>query len=41
MCMVVRHNQVALVCNKHYREQQILVVLIVILKIYFVSSVGV
>jgi len=41
MCVVVRHNQVALVCNKHYREQQILVVLIVILKIYFVLLIGI
>jgi hypothetical protein len=41
MCVVVRNNQVALVCDKHYREQQILVVVIVILKIYFVLSVSI
>jgi len=39
--MVVRHNQVALVYNKHYREQIILFMLIVILKNYFVLSVGI
>lgn len=39
--MVVRRSQVALVCNKRYREQQILAVLIVILKNYFLLSVGI
>jgi len=38
--MVVGHNQVALVYNKHYREQQILVVLTYFEEL-FVLSVGI